>query len=822
MSTAQRVVDWCRRHPALFSLLFSLGLALALMHKLLLGQTYLPSDVLLDYPLWYDWVSHPKNFDLFDVIILFYPHDLVYHQQLHQGHLFFWNPYNYLGHPVFADGKSAMLYPIRVLLNLVLSTHRAHDCYLLGHLTLLGVTTSWLLRRLRLSLFAASVGASTWMLSGFVMGWLEHEHAVTFSAWLPLVLGLLHQGFEERRPARLMVASLVLALLGFAGSVQLVAYVLLFSGFWGLYWWWQCGHRPALLLWFAAAMALPLPLAGVQLIPTMELVARCSRPPAHLEVLTAAYQQLLLGLPASLLGPDFMGNPVDGFALRRIWAGNYWTYSETYAYVGVMPLLLAGLGWSSRQDKAWRFFAGALVLLVIVPASPLWAIPFHLLPGFQQTMPTRLLMFIDFCLAVLAAYGAHDVAAGKARGMGSMALVAGGLCLAWLGALQYVVAHLRPFLEWMVRSGAVRLPDQDLAGANWVPAVVSAASAFYSWHNPVLWLPALWLMLAAVVLVCWSRSLFSRRLLMLVTLLLVAADPLYYAVRFNVANPVETLYPPTPASSFLQAQPGFHRVMGLGTLKPNTGMPYGLHAVGGVDSLFPEQISRFVSTLELGPGVPRRKVFNNQLFPISNAHSPLIDLAGVKYLLTYPNPNLPPDYRLRYGRYLQVWENPDALPIVWSAPRAVPVQDFETALDQLNRQGLDYRQQVLVEGLPAEEAVSTFAVDLEEWSPGLMRCRVEAPAGGWLVFSETHYPGWKAYLDGQPLPVYPANALFMATRLPEGTKGTVEFRFEPDSFRRGLVVSTVAALAWLVLLVLALRLTNRIGEPGSAQAGVAG
>ncbi|MGE0492687.1 MAG: hypothetical protein AB7S38_25975 [Vulcanimicrobiota bacterium] len=821
MSTAQRIVDWCRRHPAIFSLLFSLSLALALMHKLLLGQTYLPTDVLLDYPFWYDWVSHPKNFDLFDVIILFYPHDLVYHQQLNQGHLFFWNPYNYLGHPVFADGKSAMLYPVRVLLNMVWSTHRAHDLYLLLHLTLLGVATSWLLRRLELSLFGATVGASTWMLSGFVMGWLEHEHAVTFSAWLPVALGLLHQGFNERRPARLMMASLVLGMLGFAGSVQLVAYVLLFCGFWGLYWWWQSGRKPALLAWFAVAMALPLPLAGVQLLPTMELVARCSRPPAHLEMLIAAYRQLLLGLPASLLAPDFMGNPVDGFALRRIWAGNYWTYSETYAYVGVMPLLLAGLSWSSRRDRAWRFFAAALVLLVVVPASPLWAVPFHLLPGFQQTMPTRLLMFIDFCLAVLAAYGAHDLVAGKARGMGSMALVACGFCLAWLGVVQYVVSHLRPFLEWMVRSGAVRLPDPDAAGPNWVPAVVSEATGFYSWSNPVLWLPAMWLGLAALVLFCWSRSLFSRQFLILLTLFLVAADPLYYAVRFNVANPVETLYPPTPVSSFLQRQPGYHRVMGLGTLKPNTGMPYGLHDVGGVDSLFPDHITRFVTALELGPGAPPRKVFNNQLFPISNAHSPLLDLAGVRFLLTYPRPNLPPRFEHRHGRYLQVWENPNALPIVWSAPRAVPVQSFEQALDQLNREGLDYRQQVLVEGLETEESSQTFAVEVQEWSPGLMRCRVEAPEGGWLVFSETHYPGWKASLDGQRLPVYPANALFMATRLPAGAQGTVEFRFEPDSFRRGLVVSGLAGLVWLVLLGLAFRLTDRVGEPGSAQASVA-
>ena len=43
---------------------------------------------------------------------------------------------------------------------------------------------------------------------------------------------------------------------------------------------------------------------------------------------------------------------------------------------------------------------------------------------------------------------------------------------------------------------------------------------------------------------------------------------------------------------------------------------------------------------------------------------------------------------------------------------------------------------------------------------------VETAKPGYLVTTDSYYPGWNAYLDGIPTPVYRANLAFRAVRMP--------------------------------------------------------
>src|SRR5262249_31392030 len=70
---------------------------------------------------------------------------------------------------------------------------------------------------------------------------------------------------------------------------------------------------------------------------------------------------------------------------------------------------------------------------------------------------------------------------------------------------------------------------------------------------------------------------------------------------------------------------------------------------------------------------------------------------------------------------------------------------------------------------------------------------------GFLVLTETWYPGWQATVDGNFVPIYKANHLFRAIEIPQG-KHKVEMSFSPRSFWLGV---------WLFLAglaVVALRL----------------
>ncbi len=82
-----------------------------------------------------------------------------------------------------------------------------------------------------------------------------------------------------------------------------------------------------------------------------------------------------------------------------------------------------------------------------------------------------------------------------------------------------------------------------------------------------------------------------------------------------------------------------------------------------------------------------------------------------------------------------------------------------------------------------------------------------------LVASEAWYPGWQAYLDGAPAPSYVANHALRSLLLPAG-EHTVEWRYQPDSFRIGAGLSALALFLCLVLLIASLRRTGSTAGSG--------
>ena len=196
--------------------------------------------------------------------------------------------------------------------------------------------------------------------------------------------------------------------------------------------------------------------------------------------------------------------------------------------------------------------------------------------------------------------------------------------------------------------------------------------------------------------------------------------------------------------------------------------------------------------------------------------SPLLDLLGVRYLLaTCPLPagsGLVPiplkgrgrDDETRAGP-VRVYRNPEAFPRAFLASRALfrPVCD-EGALDALARemalgiaQGADPRTTVLLEGEPLEVSVGDGATPRARVvypRPDEARITFDGPVhGGWLVLTDAWYPGWKARVDGDPVPVYPADVAFRAVPVPEGAEEVV-FRYEPPEVLAGMAISAFVAL----------------------------
>jgi uncharacterized membrane protein YfhO len=64
---------------------------------------------------------------------------------------------------------------------------------------------------------------------------------------------------------------------------------------------------------------------------------------------------------------------------------------------------------------------------------------------------------------------------------------------------------------------------------------------------------------------------------------------------------------------------------------------------------------------------------------------------------------------------------------------------------------------------------------------------------GLVVLSDLFHPGWKAYLNGKRAPILRTDHALRGVVVPAGM-GTLEFQYQPASFRIGLVLAGCGAL----------------------------
>lgn len=99
-------------------------------------------------------------------------------------------------------------------------------------------------------------------------------------------------------------------------------------------------------------------------------------------------------------------------------------------------------------------------------------------------------------------------------------------------------------------------------------------------------------------------------------------------------------------------------------------------------------------------------------------------------------------------------------------------------------------------------------------SPGRVTVSLQ-PVAGQVVLREACYPGWVARADGREVPVACAEEMFLSATLGAGAS-TVEFSYEPESVRAGLLLSATGAAVYSALLVLsALRARRRAASTAS-------
>ena len=163
-------------------------------------------------------------------------------------------------------------------------------------------------------------------------------------------------------------------------------------------------------------------------------------------------------------------------------------------------------------------------------------------------------------------------------------------------------------------------------------------------------------------------------------------------------------------------------------------------------------------------------------------------------------------FRLAFHDAVDVYEYPFSLPRASVFSRAIVVSSPEAALEALRKPEFDPWRQVVLEApsadtvtVPQQPAEIAKPARIESYDTEHVVVQAETDRPGWLLLTDSNYPGWKAYVDGQPAPILKANFLFRGVRLLRGSH-RVEFRYSPASYAAGYTISLCSAIlagAWI-------------------------
>jgi hypothetical protein len=703
---------------------------------------------------------------IWDAADYFYPIFFNVSATLRHGEIPLWNPFLFNGFPTIANIEAQVFYPVNLLfLPFTSFTPYVVHLKLILHYFLGGAFMYLLAGYFLENRWARLLSAMVYMLAGFMVGHFEHVTIIEVLAWLPLIFLFLEKALRERKLAHGVFAGFFFGISLLAGHPQTshgIGFILAVHTI----------YRTATLsvqerkkgFWFFSVSVLAICiitgilLAAVQILPTYELAKESSRGNPLSFAFSAASAQLSLRDAVLLFVPNYFG------ALT----GPYWgdiDISQNIFYIGITPLMLIGLALlfsRKNSDVPYFFVMGAFFLLLSLGEnSPVYRIFFRYVPGFNYFRgPANTIFLFTFFAALLSGHG-----------------------------LNALIGHSHKKTSVYIYLGIFSLLGLALYAFSPAPPDGIALEAVKNMQNGFIGLVCL-LFLSALVIIAAVSYPRLRNACCLILLLLTYTD---LSVNFSDAITLGV----KAAPSIYEQEPGIATA-----IKKHAGI---VLSDGPDTALNDSEVKNGLFRVYTKPeGVRGAAVFGfnrAMLFRIFllegfeplelHRHRKLIDTLSAKNM-----DNLLKITNARYitsleGQRVNVAYYPSHFPKVYIVPNARFIDNDDRVLEELA--AFDPGKEVIISGRGQD--ISGRNVGAGDWNADVItyagneiQVRTRSRKDGFLVFSDTYYPGWQAWVDGAERPVMRANYDFKAIFLPYG-EHTVVFRFHDRYLKSGMFIS---------------------------------
>lgn len=709
-------------------------------------------------PLFY-WrilTANPRDVATFpfgDFTDLHYPYRRWVAEQLARGEAPFWNQFVSAGQSAVGDIQFHVFYPPDSWLAQYAGGGfplRTLELDVVGHVALATLLTYLFARRLTASRLGGLVAAIVFGFGGYLAGFpVQQVILLETSVWLPLILLCIDLGADLNLVSAFVVGAGALALAALAGHPQTLFYV---------------GLTALLYLSFKAYDRGRLSLATIPGLPILFLggagLAAAALMPAYLHLALTDRTDVSYAFSST------------GFALHEaIGVILPVQFGGAALYCGSFTLLLVAVGLASATRRANKlFWVGVAIfglLLSFGGATFLQSVSYLLLGAFKFRDYERLSLVFDFAVAVLAGYGAAELASSH------------DLRLGWL----------RRAIAWTF---AVLLVFGVFSAAEYVGAAGNAQVRLLILLDRLAF-TALVLGLGAALVFARDHRHLKPALAGVLAVLLVAFDLFSTNWQNNLrpGRPAQLLAS-TPIVSYLENDTaGLFRIASEGLL-PGDGNAGDLLRLQDVVGNSPLETRAYADFTTQVPELARWQILD------------------VRYVVTKRKIDDPRLHLLVEDNGANLYQLDDkvALRRVYVVHRTISAPDRTLAFDLIK--DTDLRTTAVVEGAAPVLDGSKHddsTVRFTSYQANALSLTAVLRSPGLLVLSEIDYPGWHAEVDGRPAPIYRADGIVRSVYLPAGSH-VIRFWFDPPGLSQGQAIShsTQQVLIDVVIAEIALRI----------------
>lgn len=822
--------------------------------KLLLPYLLAQFSLLLVF--YWEFLVGSKQFFIRDLGNFFEPLCRFISREIAQGRFPLWNPYAYCGMSQIAITSPSILYPPAFLF-CALPFGSALALFLIFSQIICALGTYLLVESLGWGALAAISSAAAISLSGYMFCLSGNFTMVATASWFPMLIWSINNtkdiNSSQGWKTLLIAVSLFMMLTAGRPEIWLPAIVVCsaFAAYSSIFQS-EKSQRLKRLFFLVRALLIGVLLSMPSIIPSLEWVPLSRRAGglASSEILMfSANWYDFLSMFASLPLGDLQLRMakfqalVDPHSLGRFLGSSFVSsFVIALAFLGLEP------GPSKKYSPLMICAVATIASFAILSAAgnlPLVRDIVPFIPGASLLrFPSKLLFFFSFGLAVLAARGLRNYLQGTLQMHKHLAL---WIFLLLLFILLFFQSH-------------VILPFTDFAIAN--QALAIEAQKLISWHCLLWSAGAVALLLSMWLLARRGQSNFAASIACVACVIAVygsafsyyrnGAPPDYFDSASSIANKIKEYssiehkhlrYAPVYIQGFTIPQ-SYRGVDQLSStllagqysrqiLNAYSNIDFGIASAYGYEGAMKgDYFFSFMDTYgrssqyigqQSNPASSQSDLPLFRFLQLSSCPYAITqcfrDVPAIKYsgdtrpvILPTIVPRLDPrlfilkheDERLN----ARIYETNQAMPHAYLSYKWRICKDNDEIIHTIlncDKNDFDPHRYSIIHAaedssasaVPKANSAENLTFEpLELKGNNILDANAKSPC--LLVLADQFYPGWKARVDGVETPIYRCNGFMRAIFLKQG-EHHIQFSYEPESFRNGILLALIA-IAWLLAL----------------------